>query len=104
MDDDNNSMKTVSVEYGKDNRFPFYTRDKSNVTICFDDHEGLYELDFIFGKIVDRFPSLDPVPFYRRIGEIRLMTHARSITMLKSACDSLLGSIKELFMDEDFIH
>ena len=45
------------VEYSKQNKFPFYTSEKM-VSISFDNHEDMYELDFIYNKIVDRFPNL----------------------------------------------
>lgn len=41
----------TQTEYSKDNRFPFHSTDKQ-VSICFDDHEGNYELNFVWDKII----------------------------------------------------
>ena len=46
------------IEYDpKDNRFPFHTNDQA-VSVHMDATEDIQELDFIYGKIVDRFPQL----------------------------------------------
>lgn len=61
--------RNIQMEYSKDNRFPFHTKD-NHVSICFDDNEDLYELDFIYGKIVEKYPSLKAEDFYAGIQEI----------------------------------
>lgn len=45
------------IEYSKRNKFPFYTSEKK-VSISTDNHDDMYELDFIYNKIVDKFPNL----------------------------------------------
>lgn len=57
------------IEYSRANRFPFYTREKS-VSIQFDDYEDIYELDFIYGKIVEKYPQLNAEEFYGTMYEI----------------------------------
>ena len=91
------------VEYNENNRFPFHTGSKS-VAICSDDHEDLYELDVIFSQVVERFPNLDPVPFYRGIDDIQKMGERDRPRLLKDATDKLLKSIKLCLMDEEFVH
>ena len=54
------------AEYSESNRFPFHTKDKS-VSISTDDHEDIQEMDFIYGKIVEKYPALKAEPFYARI-------------------------------------
>ena len=91
------------VEYSKDNRFPFRNGDKS-VSVCFDDHEEKYELDFIWNRIVERFPQMDAEPFYARVHEIQNMKSGDTVKYLKDACDKLLRNIKTCLSDEPFIH
>lgn len=54
------------AEYNENNRFPFYTGERA-VSICNDNHEDLYEFDIIFTQVLERFPNLDPKPFYKEI-------------------------------------
>ena len=92
------------VEYSKDNRFPFSTARKS-VSVCFDDHDTMTDLDFIYGKIVERYPALRAEKFYSKVQEIcAIESEAEYIAMLKQACDLLLVSIREFLQDEEFIH
>lgn len=91
------------VEYNENNRFPFHTGSKS-VAICTDDHEDMYELDLIFSSVVERFPALDPKPFYKGIEEIQAMRERDRPKYLKEATDKLLKSIKLCLMDEEFVH
>ena len=91
------------VEYNENNRFPFHSGSKS-VAICTDDHEDMYELDFIFNRVVERFPELDPRPFYREIEDIQSMKERVRTKHLKDVTDRLLRAIKVCLMDEDFVH
>lgn len=91
------------VEYNENNRFPFHSGGQS-VAVCTDDHEGLYEMDLIFSKVVERFPDLDPKPFYQGISEILAMRERDRPKRLKEATDKLLRSIKLCLMDEEFVH
>lgn len=91
------------AEYTKDNRFPFHSGDKS-VSICFDDHEEKYELDFIWDKITERFPQLNAEPFYARVAEIQMLEPDEKVKKLKEECDRLLRNIKTCLSDEPFIH
>jgi hypothetical protein len=91
------------AEYSEDNRFPFHTASKS-VAICNEDHEEMYELDFIFTQVVERFPALDPRPFYKGIEKIQKMRERDRLKHLKEATDKLLKSIKSCLMDEEFVH
>ncbi len=91
------------TEYNERNRFPFHTGNKT-VAICTDDHEDAYELDFIFSKVVERFPALDPKPFYKGIEEIQAMRERDRVKSLKEATDKLLKQIKFCLMDEGFVH
>ena len=69
------------AEYTKDNRFPFHSGDKS-VSICFDDHEEKYELDFIWDKITERFPQLNAEPFYARVAEIQMLEPSLRVSLI----------------------
>ena len=91
----------MAVEYNsKTNRFPFQTREQS-VTICTDDHEYLYDLDFIYNKVVERFPSLRAELFYARIKEIQEMkSEENKLKFTKEACDRLLREIRTCLEDE----
>ena len=92
------------VEYSRDNRFPFHSVDKS-VSICFDDHEGMYELDFIWGKITEKYPEMGAESFYARIQEIQDMKKPEDrVKHLKDASDNLLRNIRVVLSDEPFIH
>ena len=93
-----------AIEYSRENRFPFHSVDRSAVTVCFDNHEDMYELDFIWNKIVERFPLLEAEPFYLKIHEINSMKRGDKIGMLKDACDNLLRNIRDCIQDEEFIH
>lgn len=91
------------AEYSDSNRFPFHTSNKS-VAIYTDDNEDLYELDFVMTKVVEKFPSLDPKPFYKGIEDIQEMRERDRVKHLKEATDKLLKSIKYCLMDEAFVH
>jgi len=91
------------IEYSESNRFPFHTGNKS-VTICTDNHDEMYELDFIFNMVVERFPALDPKPFYAGIEGMQNMPEKEKMKFLKEATDRLLCSIKLCLMDEEFVH
>ena len=91
------------AEYSDSNRFPFHTGNQS-VAIYTDDNDELYELDFIFSKVVERFPELDPKPFYKGIDEIQNMRERVRVKQLKEATDNLLRCIKCCLMDEAFVH
>lgn len=92
------------IEYNpKENRFPFHTKDKA-VSLCFDDTEDIQELDFIYGKIVERYPDLKAENFYTRLMEIERMKSGDKVKYLKASCDSLLGHVKEFLSDERFVH
>ena len=91
------------AEYSEDNRFPFYTKDKS-VSISTDNHEDMQEMDFIYGKIVEKYPSLKAEPFYARIQEIQNMRSDDRVKWLKDASDKLLKNIRSFLSDEPFIH
>ena len=83
------------IEYNpKENRFPFHTKDKA-VSLCFDDTEDIQELDFIYGKIVERYPDLKAENFYTRLMEIERMKSGDKVKYLKASCDNLLGHVKE---------
>ena len=92
------------VEYSRENRFPFYRGDKSSVSLFFDNHEDKQELDFIYDKIVERYPALRAEGFYCRIQEIQNMKSDDKVTWLKDACDKLLKNIRAFLSDEAFIH
>lgn len=91
------------IEYSENNRFPFHTGERS-VAICNDDHEGLYELDLIFTKVVERFPALEPKPFYEEIARIQTLRDRDREKYLKEATDKLLKNIKMCLTDEEFVH
>lgn len=81
------------IEYSAKNRFPFKQKDKT-VSISFDDHEEMYELDFIYNKIVDKFPNLQAENFYSKVYEISNMTSGDKVRSMKVACDKLLKNIR----------
>lgn len=92
------------IEYNpKDNRFPFHTKDRA-VSLCFDDTEDIQDLDFIYGKITERFPELKAENFYSRLLEIEKMKPGEKLKNLKAACENLLGNVKTFLSDESFIH
>ena len=91
------------AEYSEDNKFPFHTKEQS-VAVCNDDHEDLYELNLIFSKAVERFPDLDPKPFYMEIDRIQSLRNRDKLSALKHSTDKLLKSIKVCLMDEEFVH
>ena len=91
------------AEYSAYNRFPFHTKDKS-VSISTDDHEDFQEMDFIYGKIVEKYPSLKAEPFYARIQEIQNMKSDDKVKYLKDASDRLLKNIRSFLSYEPFIH
>lgn len=95
----------LMVEYNsKTNRFPFQMREQS-VSICTDNHEYLYDLDFIYNKIVERFPSLRAELFYSKISEIEGMKEDENkVRFTKDACDALLREIRVCLEDEQFVH
>lgn len=81
------------IEYSAKNRFPFKPKDKT-VSISFDDHEEMYELDFIYNKIVDKFPNLQAENFYSKVYEISNMASGDKVRSMKVACDKLLKNIR----------
>ena len=92
------------IEYNpKDNRFPFHTKDKA-FSFCFNDIENVQEIDFIYGKIIERYPKLKAENFYSRLVEIDQMKSGDKVKYIKSACDNLLDHIREFLSDEKFIH
>ncbi len=92
------------VEYdSRDNRFPFATK-QSAVSICRDNNEDLYEYDFIYSKIVDKYPELSADKFYARVQSIEGMRPSCRVAKLKALSDSLLKNIKTFLMDEGFVH
>ena len=91
------------AEYSKDNRFPFHTAEKS-VSVFEDDPESMYELDFIWGKIIERFPILEAGPFYAKVQEIQSNPESKRVALLKDECDRLLKNIRNCLADEEFIH
>lgn len=92
------------IEYDpKDNRFPFHTRDADS-PIYTDDTDVLQELDFIYGKIVERHPDLRAETFYSKLKDIERMTSGDKVAFLKMICDNLLTSIRNCLADERFIH
>ena len=99
------SVSKRAVEWSRANRFPFNARQQS-VSICFDNHEDLTDLDFIYNKIVSRHPALMAEKFYSKVQNIYDLDLDEStvVGMLKPLCDNLLANIKEFLSDEDFIH
>ena len=93
------------VEWSSENKFPFNARQKS-VSVCFDNHEDLTDLDFIYGKIVERHPELMAEKFYAKVQEVYDMDldDAATVGMMKPLCDGLLVNIREFLADEDFVH
>ena len=91
------------AEYSAYNRFPFHTKGKS-VSISTDDHEDIQEMDFIYGKIVEKYPTLKAEPFYARVQEIQNMGSGDKVKWLKDASDKLLKNIRSFLSDEQFIH
>jgi hypothetical protein len=92
------------VEYdSRDNRFPFAAK-QSTVSICRDNNEDLYEYDFIYNKIVEKFPELAAEKFYSKVQEIEKMRPSFRVAKLKDASDALLRNIKVCLMDEAFVH
>jgi hypothetical protein len=61
-------------------------------------------MDFIYGKIVEKYPSLKAEPFYARIQEIQNMKSDDKVKYLKDASDRLLKNIRSFLSDEPFIH
>lgn len=91
------------AEYNENNKFPFHTPEKS-ISICRDDYDDMYELNFIFDKVVERFPALEPKPFYAEVDAIQRARERDRVRMLKNATDRLLKNIKICLMDEAFVH
>ena len=93
------------VEWSRINKFPFSTRQQS-VSVCFDNHEDLTDLDFIYSKIVERHPSLMAEKFYSKVQDVYDLDldEATVVSMMKPLCDSLLADIREFLADEDFVH
>ena len=69
-----------------------------------DDHEDIQEMDFIYGKIVEKYPTLKAEPFYARVQEIQNMGSGDKVKWLKDASDKLLKNIRSFLSDEQFIH
>lgn len=91
------------VEYSKQNRFPFHTKEHS-VSISTDNHEDMQEMDFIYGKIVEQYPSIKAETFYSRIQEIQKVSGEDKVKLLKEASDNLIKNIREFLSDEKFVH
>lgn len=92
------------VEYNsRENRFPFAPK-QSTVSICRDNNEDLYEYDFIYGKVVERFPELAAEKFYAKIQDLENIRPSHRVEKLKEASDVLLRNIKVCLMDEEFVH
>lgn len=93
------------IEYNKNNQFPFYTHAKK-VSIQEDDHEEMYELKFIYDKIVGKYPALRAEEFYGKMAEIQktMKSENEQVKCMKAACDKLLHNIKHCISDENFIH
>ena len=91
------------IEYNEHNRFPFHAGNKS-IAVCEENHEDKYEMDFIFTKVVERFPTLDPKPFYLEIEKIQTMRENDRTKQLKAVTDRLFSQIKFCFTDEGFVH
>ena len=96
-------QEVARPEYSKENRFPFYSGNKS-VSVCNDNHEDMYDMEFVFDKVLERFPQLDPEPFYAKIQGIQGKPAAKRPQLLKMASDDLLKSIKMCMADETFVH
>ena len=92
------------IEYSKDNKFPFFQGDKQGVAIQFDNHEDRWELDFIYDKIVQKFPSLKAEKFYSKVKQIEEMNVGDKKVHLKAGCDKLLKNISKCLSDEVFVH
>ncbi len=92
------------IEYDpKNNRFPFHTKETS-VSVCFDDPEGLQELDFVYGKIIERHPNLRAEDFYSKLVGLGELDEKRQVPGLKELVEDLFFNIKSMFMDEEFVH
>ena len=47
------------IEYNpRENKFPFFNKKDESVVLSFDNHEDLYEIELIYSKIVEKFPTL----------------------------------------------
>ena len=93
------------VEWSRTNKFPFNTRQQS-VSVCFDNHEDLTDLDFIYSKIIERHPALMAEKFYSKVQDVYDLDldEATVVSMMKPLCDGLLADIREFLADEDFVH
>ena len=91
------------IEYSRDNRFPFHSKDET-ASIYKDDHEDYQEMDFIYDKVVEKYPSLCAEPFYLRLYEIQNSKSDDKVRLVKDASDKLLANIKEFLADEEFVH
>ena len=91
------------IEYSRDNRFPFHSKEET-ASIYKDDHEDYQEMDFIYDKVVEKYPSLKAEEFYGRLYEIQTNKSGDKVKMVKEASDRLLANIKEFLSDEAFVH
>ena len=96
----------MNIEYDKkDNRFPFFKSSDNFASISLGHQDELCELDFVYDKIVDRYPSLNADVFYERIQKINKMgDNVDKVKYIKMESDNLLNNIRILIQDEDFIH
>jgi len=93
----------IHIEYSRDNRFPFRNRNSAE-SVFMDDSGEVHDLDFIYGKIIERFPALSAERFYSSLDNVRKMKSNERVRGLKIASDRLLIGIRELFDDEEFVH
>ena len=68
------------------------------------DLDRLVEFDFIYDKVVEKYPSLCAEPFYLRLYEIQNSKSDDKVRLVKDASDKLLANIKEFLADEEFVH
>ena len=98
--------KKMNIEYDKkDNRFPFFRSNDNFTSISVGHQDDLCELDFVYDKIVDRYPALNADVFYDRIQKINKMDeNVDKVKYVKMESDNLLNNIRVLIQDEEFIH
>lgn len=64
----------MKIEYdAKNNRFPFFRAKDKAVSVAFDNQDELCELDFIYDKITQKYPSLKAEVFYGKLKKIQEM-------------------------------
>lgn len=96
----------MNVEYDKkNNRFPFFKSRDNLASIAVGHQDELCELDFVYEKIVKKYPSLNADVFYEKIQNINKMGEkADKVKYVKMESDNLLNNIRILVQDEGFIH